>query len=190
MVGVFDIIPDDTAFSLELDSEAASGDAEAWSAQLQRCVLDYEEDDVIRGPVVASASLYRVHFGSGDWYEDLDEESHTAEVVGAAFRKRHEFEDEDLVGLFSSALVVIDDIEVPEKWRGAKLSHGLIRAITSVFRSDHIGLLPSQMSEGPDGQFRLDLAKESALRRHWEGVGFRLIPGSSVMWLPFEGRAL
>jgi len=174
---------------MELDSDASSGAAELWRASLERCVLDDDEVEVVRGPVVAWARVYRVHFDSDDWYEDLDVESFTAELVGAAFLEREEFEDDDLLAAFSPGLIVIDHIEAPKQWRGSKLSHGLIRGVLSVFRDHHFGLFPSEMSQGADGKHRLDRAKQDALRLHWEGVGFGTIPGSDVMWLPFKGRS-
>ncbi len=102
MAGLLDIIPDDTAFSMELDSEAISGDAEAWHARLERFELD---DDIegVRGPVVAWANVYRVHLDSDGWYDDLDVESYTAELVGAAFLGRDEFEGHGLEAIVASA---------------------------------------------------------------------------------------
>lgn len=190
MTALSELIPNDTAFTMTVDSDRSQGDgAEAWIAELVATELDDDLGGVLRGVTLAWARIYRAHFSDANWYDNLDSESSSVEIVAAAFVAREEQLDElDENLVFAPGLLVVDYIEVAPHARGAKLSHALLRAVSSVFREEHIGLVPASVSIGEDDALHQDPVKAAALRQHWGAFGFEAIPDSSVMWLPSSAR--
>lgn len=175
---------------LELQFASANGQgiAEYWVAELSDVT---EPDNSGQEPaytLVARAQIVRVDLNNDEWWYSLDAESGDLMLVGDAFRDFSVITELDEESAFSSSLVVLDRVFVPEEHRGNQASHALVRGVAAIFRNDLIALTPESMTIDESGKQQRDEVKAAGLAHHWEAMGFIRVPEHDVWILPYVNR--
>ncbi|MFJ4037756.1 hypothetical protein ACIPVB_06690 [Microbacterium sp. NPDC090007] len=178
-----ELVTETTALQLSLQLAGRCRGPEVWSAR----IVAIAPDESGAAPVLAAATLHRVHYADPRWCAQLGDAGADLAEVGSAFTDRELISMIDESSLFTESLCVISSIDVVPAAVGTLVSHELVRAVARVFDGDTLALvIPGAFAPADGGA--VDDADIATRRAHWAATGFVDIPGTTAMLLPVGAR--